>query len=160
MPDDKKQINEMVNHSFWFERVHAHSAAEYVSGKVIGTKQSITVRGDGGGGIIRVINVSNNVALALALRIWFFRREPQDVVNNAALVLHDNDLKSLAGFRDVAAGKYISNGNTRLAHLFGNDANVDFSCPEGLLWYIIEARATGTFNKANRLQINFGDWPD
>ena len=160
MTDDKKQINGMVNHSFWFERVHAHSAAEYASGDVIGTKQFLDVRGDGGGGIIRVINVSNNIELAIALRIWFFRREPRDVVNNAALVLHDNDLKSLAGYRDIAETDYILNGKTKLAHLKGEDANVDFSCPEGFLWYIIEARATETFTKANRLQINMGDWPD
>ena len=160
MAEDKKQINGMVNHSLWFETVHDNAAAEYVSGDVIGTKQFLDVRGDGGGGIIRVINVSNNVELAIALRIWFFRREPRDVVNNTPLVLHDNDYKSFAGFRDVAAGKYITNGNTVLAHLFGNDANVDFSCPDGFLWYIIEARATGTFSKANRLQINMGDWPD
>ena len=150
----------MVNHSFWFEKTHNNGTAEYISGDAIGTVRSIDVRGDGGGGIIRTINVSDNLGIGLALRIWFFRREPADVVNNTPLVLHDNDLKSLAGFRDIAAGKYISNGNTRLAHLFGNDANVDFSCPGGQLWYIVEARATGTFNKANRLQINMGDWPD
>lgn len=160
MGEDKKQINGMVNHSFWFENVHDNAAAEYVSGDAVGTKKSLDVRGDGGGGIMRVINVSDNVALGLALRIWFFRREPQDVVDNAPFLMHNNDRKSFAGFRDVAAGAYVSNGNIRIAHLNGEDANVDFSCPGGRLWYIVQSLATGTFSKANRLEINMGDWPD
>ena len=142
MGDDKKQINGMVNHSFWFEKTHNNGVAEYVSGDAIGTVQSVDVKGDGGGGIMRVINVSDNLGVGLALRIWFFRRAPRAVVDNAPFVLHDNDVDKLAGYRDVAAGKYITKGNHRIAHLFGNDANVDFSCPEGKLYYIVEAQAT------------------
>ncbi len=160
MAEDNKQINGMVNHSFWFENVHDNGTDEYVAGDAIGTVQSIVVKGDGGGGIVRVINVSDNVAVGLALRIWFFRRAPRAVVDNAPFLMHNADRAKFAGVRSIAAGDYISNGNIRMAHRKGDDANVDFSCPGGELFYIIEARETGTFSKANRLQVNMGDWPD
>lgn len=156
MAEDSK--NAIVGKSFWFEEVHNNGDSEYVAGDAIGTVQSLNIRGVGGGGIIRVINVSNQDAIALALRIWFFRREPRAVTDNAAFLMHNNDQKKLAGWRDIPAGLYVTNGNLRIAHL--PNANVDFYCPNGFLFYIVEARATGTYPTANRLEINMGDGPD
>ncbi len=158
MPDDKKKITELVNNSFWFERVHNNTGSTYEAGEAIGTVQSVDVKGAGGGGTIRVINVFDRDAVGAALRIWFFRRNPAAVADGVAIAFHQNDMKKLAGWRDIPAGLYLTNGNLRIAHL--SNANVDFSCPGGRLYYIVECRATATYKNINTLELNFGDWPD
>lgn len=158
MAEDNKKITEHVNNSFWFEKVHNNTASTYASGEAVGTVQNLDVRGSGGGGVIRTINVIDRDAVGMALRIWFFRRAPRAVADGVAITFHINDMKKLAGWRDIPAGLYISNGVLRIAHLPG--ANVDFSCPDGRLYYIVEARGAGTYNNTNTLEINMGDWPD
>ena len=156
---DKKKITELVNNSFWFEKVHNNTGSTYETGEAIGTVQSLDVRGAGGGGVIRVINAFTHDAVAVPLRLWFFRRAPRAVADGVVIAFHDNDMKKLAGWRDIPAGLYLTNGNLRIAHLA--DANVDFSCPDGFLYYIVECRGTGqTYKNNNTLEFNFGDWPD
>jgi len=159
MAEDHKEIEGIVNHSFWFETVHDNTGSTYETGEAIGTVQRLNVRGSGGGGIIRVINVFTHDGVAVPLRIWFFRREPRPVLDGVVIAFVDNDMKKLAGWRDIPAGLYVAKGNLRIAHL--PNANVDFSCPDGFLYYIVECLGTGqTYKNNNTLEICFGDSPD
>ncbi|HEB28860.1 MAG TPA: hypothetical protein ENI05_14070 [Porticoccus sp.] len=159
MAEDKKTITKIVNNSFWFEKVHNNTGSTYEEGEAIGTVQSLEVRGAGGGGIFLTINAFTYDAVAVPLRIWFFRRRPRAVADGVVIVFYPNDMKKFAAFRDIPAGLYITKGNLRLAHLA--NANVAFSCPDGFLYYIVECMGTGqTYKNNNTLELTFGDWPD
>jgi len=158
MPNDKKVITAEVNNSFWYEKTHDTAAVTYASTDCIGTLQYLETHGHGGGGWIDQINVIAKESQTPALRIWFFRRQPSEFVDSDTLTLLLNDLRKVAKYVDVAASQYVPHGANAIACI--ENANVKYSCPDGRLYYYVEARGASTFTGTGGLVFGFEDWPD
>lgn len=156
---DKKVITELVNNSYWFEKPHDNAATTYASGEVVGTIKSLPVKGAGGGGLILDIVIVDASNIKMPMRIWFFRRRPSAFVDGDTFLPNRTDMRKFARFVDVDAGNYTTIGALAVGQL-PTSVQVKFSCPDGELWYYVEARGAGVFPFANSLDILFGDWPD
>jgi hypothetical protein len=153
-----KKIDKHVNNSYWHEKTHNNTATAYASGDAIGTVGTLQVMGDGGGGLNRRIHIVSSESVSPALRVWFFRRAIPDVTDDAAFAPTRETLRKAAGYVDFAAGDYESYGTLRFAQQPA--ANVDFSAPGGILYYVVEAQGAITYAAANAFDVIIGEWPD
>lgn len=157
----RKRITKHAGNTFWHETTHDNTATTYASGDAIGSVGELEVPSSpegSGGGINRVITVTCTESQAAPLRIHFFRREIPDVTDDAAFAPNRETLRKSAGYIDIVAGDYLTFGTLRFA--YKKATNVDFSCPGGSLYYVVEARGAPVWAAANAIDINFGNWPD
>lgn len=125
--------------------------AIYASGDLIGGK--LTLQIDKNNGVIQTIILTDAGNQKSAIDVVFWHTNPTNTTftDQAALDIHDTDLKAIAGRKSIAAADYVSYNDNA-------EATVNLSLPFQLttgtaLYAALVSRGTPTYVAATDLQL-------
>lgn len=125
--------------------------AIYASGDLIGGKLSLVINKNNG--IINTVVLTDAANQKSALDIVFFRDNPSNTTftDQAALDIHDTDLKVICGRITLAAADYVSYADNAEATI---NCNFGFQLASGTTLYAcLVSRGTPTYAAATDVQL-------